>query len=252
MTQELRVLHYDTNGVRRILPVDRLTGVALAERGEVWKPTRHPAQRSIVTWWWAETNRRLVGCRSLDRLSTAMLLDFHPGVVDLGAWSAQLIWRERGRERRLVPDFFVHTASGSTVMVVSRPAKEPGERFERQMSVCREACRQAGWRLATPQLPNRTALANLRWVSRRRHPRFSNGDVESALAVAFAEPQPLVEGVKGCGVPRSLALPRLYHMLWKRRLGVDWAVPLGPGSIVGPMAVGGPQAMGRPFTEEQA
>ncbi|MFI5740904.1 TnsA-like heteromeric transposase endonuclease subunit [Streptomyces anulatus] len=252
MAQELRVLHLDTNGVRRILPADRLAGVALEERGEVWKPTRHPSQRSIVTWWWAETNRRLVGCRSLDRLSTAMLLDFHPGVVDFGAWSAQLIWRERGRERRLVPDFFVRTASGSTVMVVSRSAKEPGERFERQMSVCREACRQAGWQLATPQLPNRTALANLRWVSRRRHPRFSDGDVESALAGAFAEPQPLVEGVKGCGVPRSLALPRLYHMLWKRRLGVDWAVPLGPGSIVGPMAVGGPQPMGRPFTEEQA
>ncbi|MFE3830567.1 TnsA-like heteromeric transposase endonuclease subunit [Streptomyces sp. NPDC059092] len=251
MAKELRVLHFDTNGVRRTLPADRLAGVALAERGEVWKPSRHPSQRSIVTWWWAATNRRLVGCRSLDRLSTAMLLDFHPGVVDFGAWSAQLVWRERGRDRFLVPDFFVRTVSGSTVMVVARPVKGPGERFERQMSVCREACRQAGWQLATPQLPNRTALANLRWVSRRRHPRFSHADVESALAGAFAEPQPLAEGVTGCGVPRSLALPRLYHMLWKRRLGVDWAVPLSPGSLVGPISAGRPEAMDRPFAAEQ-
>ncbi|MFJ5105338.1 TnsA-like heteromeric transposase endonuclease subunit [Streptomyces sp. NPDC088554] len=251
MAQELRVLHLDTNGVRRSLPADRLAGAALAERGEVWKPTRHPSQRSIVTWWWAATNRRHVGCRSLDRMSTAMLLDFHPGVVDFGAWSAQLVWRERGRERRLVPDFFVQTVSGSTVMVVARPANEPGERFDRQMAVCREACGQAGWELATPRLPNRTALANLRWVSRRRHPRFGDADVESALAGAFAQPQPLAEGVKGCGVPRALALPRLYHMLWRRRLGVDWAVPLGPGSLVGPMGAGEPEAMGRPFAPGQ-
>lgn len=187
----------------------------------------------------------------MDRLSTAMLLDFHPGVVDFGAWSAQLVWRERGRERRLVPDFFVRTVSGSTVMVIARPAKGPGERFERQMSVCREACSQTGWELATPQLPNRRALANLRWVSRRRHWRFSDADAESALAGAFAEPRPLAEGVKECGVPRALALPRLYHMLWKRRLGVDWAVPLGPGSLVGPMGASGPEAMGRPFAVEQ-
>jgi hypothetical protein len=251
MAGELQVLHFDANEVRRTLPADRLAGVELAGRGEVWKPSRHPSQRSIVTWWWAATNRRLVGCRSLERLSTAMLLDFHPGVVDFGAWSAQLVWRERGRERRLVPDFFVRTASGATVVVVARPAKGPGERFERELSVWHEACGQAGWQLATPRLPGRTALANLRWVSRRRHPRFSDADVESALARAFAEPRPLAEGVEECGVSRLLALPRLYHMLWKRRLGVDWAVPLGPGSLVGSMSGGEPEAMGRPFAAEQ-
>jgi hypothetical protein len=90
MARELQVLHFDANEVRRTLPTDRLAGVALAERGEVWKPSRHPSQRSIVTWWWAATNRRLVGCRSLERLSTAMLLDFHPGVVDFGDLTAGL------------------------------------------------------------------------------------------------------------------------------------------------------------------
>ncbi|MGY1440102.1 hypothetical protein [Streptomyces reniochalinae] len=51
-----------------------------------------------------------------------MLLDFHPQVDDLRAWSAQLVWRERGRERSLVPDFFVRTASGATVVVLCPPA----------------------------------------------------------------------------------------------------------------------------------
>ncbi|MEU1661540.1 TnsA-like heteromeric transposase endonuclease subunit [Streptomyces griseofuscus] len=182
MARELQVLHQDQFGVRRTRPAEAMAGVLLTERGEVWKPSRYPSQRSIVTWWWAATNRRLVGCRSLDRLSTAMLLDFHPEVVDFSAWSAQLIWREKGRQRQLVPDFFVRTASGQALVVLCPPQSGPGDRFERQLAVLREACQQAGWQLAAPRLPGAVALANLRWVSRRRHPRYGDAQVEAALA----------------------------------------------------------------------
>ncbi|MFC8360111.1 TnsA-like heteromeric transposase endonuclease subunit [Streptomyces griseorubiginosus] len=251
MAREIQVLHQDQHEVRRALPIEQMAGVPLAERGEVWKPSRHPSQRSIVTWWWAATTRRHVGCRSLDRLSMAMLLDFHPGVSGFGAWSGQLIWRERGRERQLVPDFFVRTATGATLVVACPPQKGPTGRFERQLGVLREACGQAGWQLAAPRLPGPAALANLRWVSRRRHPRYGEAGVEAALAAAFARPRPLMEGVADCGVPRMLALPRLYHMLWHRRLGVDWGTPLSPGSPVGPLGAGEPDAVRRPFTMEQ-
>lgn len=251
MARELQVLHQDQYGVRRMRPVEQMAGVPLAERGEVWKPLRHPAQRSIVTWWWAATTGRLVGCRSLDRLSTAMLLDFHPGVVDFSAWSAQLVWRERGRERHLVPDFFVRTAPGQVLVVACPPRTGPSDKFERQLAVLREGCEQVGWQLAAPRLPGKVALANLRWVSRRRHPRYGDARVEAALAQAFARPRPLMEGVKECGVPWMLALPRLYHMLWHRGLGVDWGVPLGPGSPVGPLGASEPEAVRHPFTVEQ-
>ena len=252
MARELQVLHQDRNGVRRRLPAARMALVPLAERGEVWKPSRHPAQRSIVTWWWAATNRRHVGCRSLDRLSTAMLLDFHPAVTDFGAWSAQLAWRERGRERHLVPDFFVRTASGRTVVVACPPATGPTDRFERQLEVVREAAEEAGWLVAVPRLPGNVVLANLRWVSRRRQPRFGDPQAEEALAQAFCQVRPLWEGVEDCGVSRALALPRLYHMLWHRRLAVDWGTPLGPGALVGPPgAVGEPDAVRRPLAVEQ-
>ncbi|MFC1421281.1 TnsA-like heteromeric transposase endonuclease subunit [Streptacidiphilus cavernicola] len=238
--------------MRRTLPAGRMTPVPLAERGEVWKPSRHPAQRSIATWWWAATNRRHVGCRSLDRLSTAMLLDFHPAVVDFGAWSAQLVWRERGRERRLVPDFFVRTASGKTVVVTCPPAIGPTERFERQLEVVSATAEGAGWLVGVPRLPGDVALANLRWVSRRRQPRFGDPEVEQVLAHAFGRVRPLWEGVEACGVPRALVLPRLYHMLWHRRLAVDWNTALGPGALVGPPgAVGEPDAVRRPLAVEQ-
>ncbi|WP_421107046.1 TnsA-like heteromeric transposase endonuclease subunit [Streptomyces sp. NEAU-S77] len=251
MARELQVVHQDQFEVRRTRPAERMAGVPLAERGEVWKPSRHPSQRSIVTWWWAATNRRLVGCRSLGRLSMAMLLDFHPGVVDFSAWSAQLIWREKGRQRQLVPDFFVRTTSGQTLVVTCPPQTGPSERFERQLTVLREACQQADWQLAAPRLPGTVALANLRWVSRRRHPRYGDVQVEAALARSFAQPRPLREGIEACSVPRMLALPRLYHMLWHRRLGVDWSVPLSPGALVGPLGEGEPDAVRRPLTAEQ-
>ncbi|MFE7029121.1 TnsA-like heteromeric transposase endonuclease subunit [Streptomyces sp. NPDC057621] len=252
MARELRVVHQDQYEVRRTRPAAQMVGIPLAGRGEVWKPSRHPSQRSIVTWWWAATSRRHVGCRSLERLSTAMLLDFHPGVVDFSAWSAQLIWREKGRQRQLVPDFFVRTASGQTLVVACPPRKGPSERFERQLAVLREACHHTGWQLAAPRLPGAMALANLRWVSRRRHPRYGDAAVEAALARSFARPRPLMEGVEACGVPRLLALPRIYHMLWHRRLGVDWSVPLGPAAAVGPLNVDEPDAVRSPFTTEQS
>lgn len=251
MAREVQVLHRDSGGARRTLPAERMQGVPLAERGAVWQPTRHPSQRSIATWWWAATNRRHVGCRSLGLLSVAMLLDFLPQVADLGAWSAQLLWRERGRERGLVPDFFVRTVSGATLVVLCPPATGPGSRFERQLEVAREASAAAGWQLTVPRLPGAAALRNLRWVARRRHPRFGDATVEEALQSAFARPVPLREGIETCGVPRALALPRLYHMLWHRRLGTDWAVPLSPASSVGPLtALAEPKAVRSPFTVE--
>ncbi|MDX2815720.1 TnsA-like heteromeric transposase endonuclease subunit [Streptomyces sp. PA03-5A] len=251
MARELLVVYQGPNGIRRTLPAEQIAGVSLAELREVWKPSRHPTQRSIVTYWWAATTRRHVGCRSLDRLATAMLLDFHPGVVAFSAWSAQLVWRERGREYRMVPDFFVRTAAGTTIVVLCPPKTGPSERFERQLQVLREACADAGWQPAAPRLPGTTALANLRWISRRRHPRFGDAEVEASLVRAFAAPRPLMDGVETCGVPRMLALPRLHHMLWHRRLGVDWNLPLGPESLVGPLGEGEPEALRAPLSVER-
>ncbi|MFH9229014.1 TnsA-like heteromeric transposase endonuclease subunit [Streptomyces lydicus] len=250
MAKDLRVVHRDAAGRKVEVAAAAATGVPLTAREPVWAPRRHPSERSIVTWWWSSTTREFVGCRSLERMSVAMLLDFNPNVVDFTAWSVVLEWTERGRVRRIVPDFFVRTAAGGTVVVACPPVSGPSSRWQRQMQVLREACEEAGWELGSPRLPHATALANLRWVSRYRHPRNGDRDVERALVKAFVEPRPLMEGVEAAGVPRLLALPRLYHLLWRRGLAVDWSVALGPGSVV---QQGGhlPQAMHRPFTVEE-
>ncbi|MFE0043675.1 TnsA-like heteromeric transposase endonuclease subunit [Streptomyces albireticuli] len=250
MTKDTMVVYRDAAGRTVKVPASHASGVPLTRREAVWAPSRHPTQRSIATWWWAATTGRLVGCRSLQRLTVAMLLDFHPQVVDLQAWSARLEWRERGREKSLVPDFFLRTAADTLIVVACPPATGPIARFERQLTVLREACQEAGWVLgAPPRPPGPVALANLRWVARYRHPRNGDAAVEGELQAAFATARPLLEGVTVAGLQTLTALPRLYHMLWHRRLGIDWSVPLGPGSLVGPVG-SEPEAMRQPYQAE--
>lgn len=245
VAREVTVVHLDGSGREKGVPASLASELQLTGMNPVWVPSRHPSERSIVTYWWSATTGQLVGCRSLQRLSVAMLLDFHPNVIDFTAWTARLEWSERGRKRRFVPDFFVRTAAGATVVVACPPASGPSGRWEHQRQVLQQACREAGWQLGSPRLPQPDALANLRWVARYRHPRNSDQAVERALLAAFAQPMPLLEGVQAAGVPRLLALPRLYHLLWRRRLTMDWSIHLGPDS---PVRAGGTAQSMRPFT----
>lgn len=248
--RDLQVVHRDRAGREVEVPATRAAGLPLTEHAPVWVPLRHPSERSIVTWWWSATSGKHVGCRSLERLSVAMLLDFNPKVVDFAAWTARLEWTEAGRRRRFVPDFFVRTASGSTVVVSCPPASGPSSRWQRQTEVLRLACQEAGWELGSPRLPHKTALANLRWASRYRHPRNGDTGIERHLLRAFTQPRPLLEGVQAVPAPQLLVLPRLYHLLWRRRLTIDWSVPLGPASEV-QRGGSAPEAMQHPFTVGQ-
>ncbi|MEU2389025.1 TnsA-like heteromeric transposase endonuclease subunit [Streptomyces sp. NPDC012461] len=232
MVERLRVVHRNGAGREVQVPAEQAGTVELLDREPVWVPLRHPSERSIVTYWWSATTSRHVGCRSLQRLSMAMLLDFHPQVSDFAAWTARLEWVERGRVRRFVPDFFVRTAQGATVVVACPSASGASKRWEKQRQVLEQACSAAGWQLGSPRLPQGHALTNLRWVARYRHPRNADEAVQHRLLAAFARPRPLLDGVEACGVPRLTALPRLYHLLWRRELSLDWSVPLNPASVV--------------------
>ncbi|MBT3075164.1 MULTISPECIES: TnsA-like heteromeric transposase endonuclease subunit [Streptomyces] len=227
------------------MPAAQAAGTEMVGGELVWAPLRHPSERSIVTYWWSATTGTLVGCRSLDRLSVAMLLDFHPNIVGFSAWTARLQWRERGRVRHLVPDFFVRTAAGETVVVACPPAKGPSTRWQRQQEVLQEACSDAGWQLGSPRLPHPVAMANLRWVSRYRHPRYADAAMERTLLDAFEEPVGLLEGIENAGLPALQALPRLYHLMWRRELRMNWSISLGPATVV--RRGGGAMPSMRPF-----
>jgi hypothetical protein len=63
-------------------------------------------------------------------------------------------------------------------------------------------------------------VANVRWLSRYRHPRCGGLQVTGKLVEIFAKPRPLFEGAARVG-DRLAVLPVLYHLLWRRILVVD-------------------------------
>lgn len=76
-------------------------------------------------------------------------------------------------------------------------------------------------------------MANVRWLSRYRHPRCAGRPgIADALRRAFAVPAPLLAGATAAG--DSLAvLPVLFHLAWRQELTADLACgPLGPSTVV--------------------
>ncbi|MGW6521733.1 TnsA-like heteromeric transposase endonuclease subunit [Streptomyces sp. NPDC054962] len=249
---ELQVVHrLEGDSRSTTVPACQAGSIPLSRLGEVWRPVRHPSQRSIATWWWTATTGRHVGCRSMNVLTVAMLLDFHPSVTEFTSWSAKIKWRARGRERSVVPDFFVRTGQDTTLVVACPPVSGPTPRWQRQQQVLRQACAEAGWELGMPRIPGPMALANLRWVSRYRHPRFGDQEVEQALKAAFATPRGLAEGVRATGLPRLSTLPRLYHLLWRQELSLEWNRAMGPDSVI-KLSGHMPSAMHRPLGTDVA
>ena len=73
-------------------------------------------------------------------------------------------------------------------------------------------------------------LANVRWLSRYRHPRCRREPAATALLEAFADRRPLLAGTALAG-DRVAVLPVAYHLLWHRELGCDLSVLLGGASV---------------------
>ena len=63
------------------------------------------------------------------------------------------------------------------------------------------ACDRAGWEFRRAGTIDPVLRANVRWLSRYRHPRCRREPVASALLEAFAEGRPLFAGAAQAGQP---------------------------------------------------
>jgi hypothetical protein len=95
------------------------------------------------------------------------------------------------------------------------------------------ACKAVGWVFRRVGMLDVVFAANVRWLSRYRHPRCGRReDLVVRLVEVFAQPTPLFAGAEQVG-DRLLVLPVLYHLLWRRVLIVDLREALlGPSSLV--------------------
>lgn len=162
-----------------------------------------------------------------------MLLDFDPSVAAVSSQPFWLHWHDGRRRRRHAPDFFARLADGTGVVIDVRADDriEPGD--AEAFAFTAEACRSAGWEFRRVGEIDPVLTANVRWLSRYRHPRCAGPEAASdALRRVFTCPGPLLSGAEAAG-DRLAVLPALFHLMWRRVLAADLASgPLGPETSV--------------------
>jgi hypothetical protein len=185
-------------------------------------------------WWWASTTSSHIGFESWLERDNLMLLDFDPEVVGICSQPFWLSWQvDGGGWRRHLPDYFARLADGSGLVVDVRADDRIGGRDAEAFAATRAACTQVGWGFRRVGGLDPVFAANLRWLSRYRHPRNAGAEKVRALLVeAFAQPMELFVGAQRAG-DRLASLPVLYHLLWRSVLHTDLrGRVLGPDSVV--------------------
>ncbi|WP_431968043.1 TnsA-like heteromeric transposase endonuclease subunit [Actinacidiphila sp. bgisy160] len=160
-------------------------------------------------------------------------MDFDPSVVGISSQPFWLHWHDGERERRHAPDYFVRRADGSAMVVDVRADDRIEPKDAEAFEVTRLVCAQAEWRFERLGIPDAVLLANVRWLSRYRHPRCLHDPAATRLRETFATRGPLMAGADAAG-DRLSTLPVLFHLLWLQELTPEdmTAELLGPRTIV--------------------
>jgi hypothetical protein len=189
--------------------------------------------RHFSGWYWSATTGQHVGFESWLERDRLQLLDFDPEVVGIASQPFWLHWHDGKRERRHAPDYFVRRADGSAVVVDVRADERIEPKDAEAFVATRLACGQAGWAFERVGVPTAVLLANVRWLSRYRHPRCLRGPVADRLREVFADPIPLMAGAEAAG-DRLMTLPALFHLLWLQALTAEGLAVelLGPHTVV--------------------
>ncbi|WP_250008230.1 TnsA-like heteromeric transposase endonuclease subunit [Actinoplanes sp. M2I2] len=132
-----------------------------------------------------------------------------------------LYWQVGTRWRRHAPDFFARLVDGAGVVVDVRPDDRISGKDAQAFAVIARACEEVGWAFRRLGVMDPVLAANLRWLSRYRHPRHgARTDLVDQLVQAFASPAPLMAGAGRVGDP-PVVLPALFHVLRQQVLAAD-------------------------------
>jgi TnsA-like endonuclease N terminal len=162
-----------------------------------------------------------------------MLMDFDPGIRAASSQPFWLRWHdEQGAARRHAPDFFARRQDGTGVVVDVRPDDRIPDQDAEAFAVTATACELAGWEFRRVGEIDPVLRANVRWLSRYRHPRCLVPEIAAALLEVFDEGRGLFAGATLVG-ERLGVLPVLFHLMWHGQLVADLpGGPLGASTIV--------------------
>ncbi len=154
--------------------------------------------------------------RVVDALSQPLLLRFHDGL----------------RRREHTPDLLARTDDGQTLLLNVKPPTRMDDVHRTAFAACDRLAQARGWRHEVVTGWVEPARSTVDALSARRRPQQDTfalvPEIEAALA---AGPLPFGELVARTRVP-AVARAVAIGMLWRRRLSIDLAVPLGDRSPV--------------------
>lgn len=233
---ELIAVHVDVvragaDGAEEQLPIAECCELPVERSRPVRSFPSYRGQRNFPGYYFAACMGSLVGFESWLERDEAMALDFDPEVMAFASQPFRLVWAGASGRVSHVPDFFARLRDGTGVVIDCRPANRIKDRDQEVFEATGRICAEVEWTFRLVHGHDPVWLANVRWLAGYRHGRLWREAEASKLLGQFADPGPLVEGVRAVGDPIAL-LPVAYHLLWKRLLRVDLAVRLDGGSVV--------------------
>jgi hypothetical protein len=222
----------DGRGVEHRLPFAECWGARLEDGRPVREFRWAKGQRHNPGWWWSATTGRHVGYESWLERDVVMALDFDPEVVGVASQPFWMYWHDGHRARRHCPDYFARRSDGTAVVVDVRADDRIEPRDAEAFAAMEQACVQAGWRFRRLGAADAVVTANVRWLSRYRHPRCAGAEgVAASVLAAFDYPTALWDGAAAVG-DRLAVLPVLFHLLWRHDLAADLTARLGQSTLV--------------------
>jgi hypothetical protein len=171
------------------------------------------SDRHFSGWYWAATTGGHVGYESWLERDRLILLDFDHEILGICSQPFWLHWHDGVRRRRHAPDYFVRRTDGSALVVDVRANDRVDADDAAVFATTDRACSSVGWGFTRVGTPERVLMANVRWLSRYRHPRCRKPCVAERLLEMPGGSRGLFEMAEGAG-ERLAVLPTLYHLLW--------------------------------------
>ncbi|MED7952988.1 TnsA-like heteromeric transposase endonuclease subunit [Streptomyces sp. BE303] len=213
-------------------------GVALEELASVRTFPVQRGRRIAPGWWWSASTGRLVHYGFGAMRTQIMLLDHDPQVVALACSPVELAWL--GEDETVAvhaPHLMARLRDGSGLLVDCAGGEGVPARLADHAAAMAAAARAVGWHYRIARPPDPVLAANVRWLSGYRHPRHSGSTPTGRVAGLFAQPLPLIEGVRRLGEPIA-AWPVVFHALWSGVLSAPLDQPLHERTVATTTATG--------------
>jgi hypothetical protein len=175
---------------------------------------------------------RLHGFESLEERNLLLVLDFAGNAAEVLSQPFRLRFHTRSGHGEHIPDFLAVLRDGSRWLLDVRPGGRIGDDDAVKFAAAAEVALAEGWRYSVVAGWRPHVLSVVDALSSQRRPlQDPLGLQEQLLGAALDGAMSFGELAGGTSLP-AVARAHALHLLWRRRLGVDLARPLGDGSLV--------------------